>query len=512
MSISTLTIDKGFAEPQEPGIKSRRLNATVDTSDGTVTIGQLKDSVRKKFPTLNDTSRITLIIPDGSGTILHDHLMASIIPFNCYILALISLNSQQTARLHSQNGVNLPSILFVYTITSLRTFINVSPPIPSCRSGAGSGFNFAANTSLYDLTTYFTDMGFNHDLVVKSLLHEAFLLRSPDDAYQQHQGYLAARITVRLCNTAGINNLTGGRDSDCTHDAFAIDVYSAVASSVASVSSTSTLQGRSHESLRNVLTSPPSVTMASPSEHESAYDGDFNQHWNTTTTDTLTGSQSGASDSTSYFSVQSGADRWSIDQRPDHQSVGPHTRTTQPSPTPSQLSDLMSIVNQVNKERDQSMGECARLQERKLSLTNQLNRLHGENSRLREECQAEAQTSQALIRSFEELKGLHHSTETEIRREVQNMREKLSGVVSCPICYETYGSLSSDADKRPIHLSCGHIFCATCLDTDWRSRFAAGNPEPYRCFNCCINVDPGRLGEIYLLEDIKEILHRLGSI
>ncbi|EGG10091.1 uncharacterized protein MELLADRAFT_94433 [Melampsora larici-populina 98AG31] len=533
MSESILTIDECFSSPQRPEIKSERLRVRVKTQGESLNIGQLKKAIIKKgYPSLSDPSRITLIIPDGRGTLLHDHMMASMVPLNSNILALVSPSANETTRLHSKNGINLPSILFVYTNASLKTFIKMPESIPLSPSGVWLALNLTWNVTLEQLISYFIGIGFNQDLVVKeSHRHDAFLSFSSSGPFSNvnpnHKGYLAPQLMFRLWDAAGLNKLIASQNRDRTRCTSEIEVYSASCFSVDSVSSTSTIHGGPHGYSPKTPTPIPSVIMASPSEHESAYDEGFYQHFNQSArTVTSASSESGRSASSGAYSSYSSSSSSGVDDYSDRESMDWRSSTTTRFSSSNRISNLVKKIQELTQERDRVLGECEKLKEnqpcssknshqsRKLEeertiLTNQLKHLNQENCTLKEEIQAEVQTVEALFQRIGDLEAMNHSTQAEVKAEVQSIRENLSGVITCPICCERYGSLSSNADRRPIHLSCGHIFCATCLDTDWRSRFNDGNPNPYRCFNRCTNVDPSRLGEIYLLEEVKEILDRL---
>ncbi|EGG03212.1 uncharacterized protein MELLADRAFT_90350 [Melampsora larici-populina 98AG31] len=237
--------------------------------------------------------------------------------------------------------------------------------------------------------------------------------------------------------------------------------------------------------------------MGSPSEHDSAYDKGFRHHINQIAGG-ITEARSCCDNASSRGNNVSNVIR-------------------------SQISILIAKVETLTEQRDQMIGESQRLQEIQhsnqatefgreiFSLTNQLNILNRENEVLKEEIQKEAKTVQALSQSIAVLKSMNHSIQAEIKSEVQIIQETLSGVISCQICCETYGSLSTNENRRPIHLLCGHIFCATCLDTDWKFCLNSGNPDPYCCFNRW-DVDPSRLGEVYLLEDVKEVLAKISTM
>lgn len=536
MSESILTIDECFSSPQRPEIKSERLRVRVKTQGESLNIGQLKKAIIKKgYPSLSDPSRITLIIPDGRGTLLHDHMMASMVPLNSNILALVSPSANETTRLHAKNGINLPSILFVYTNASLRTFIKMPESIPLSPSGVWLGLNLAWNVNLEQLISYFIGIGFNRDLVLKEAhRHDAFLSFSSSGPFSNvnpnHKGYLSPQLMFRLWDAAGLNKLIASQNrarNPCTSE---LEVYSASCFSVDSVSSASTVHGVQHGYSPKVPTPIPSVIMASPSEHESAYDEGFYQHFNQSArTVTSASSESGQSASSHAYSSYSSSSGSSHDDCSDRESMDWRSSTTTRFSSSTRISNLIKKIHELTQERDRVLGECEKLkenqpsssnkypnqlrkfEEERMLLTNQLENLNQENCTLKEEIQAEVQTVEALFQRIGALEAMNDSAQAEVKAEVETIRENLSGVISCPICCERYGSLSSNADRRPIHLSCGHIFCATCLDTDWRSRFNDGNPNPYRCFNRCTNVDPSRLGEIYLLEDVKEILDRLAA-
>lgn len=140
---------------------------------------------------------------------------------------------------------------------------------------------------------------------------------------------------------------------------------------------------------------------------------------------------------------------------------------------------------------------------------------------MRDQNQA-AQTVENTLKTLQEVSPLHNvpilptytwATDRSLFINlVQKIKDNLSTVVTCSICCERYGSLSDDITRRPIHLSCGHIFCASCLHADWTHRSEAGLEPQARCFNRCANFDVNRLAEIYLLDDVKDVLEALPDV
>jgi hypothetical protein len=176
----------------------------------------------------------------------------------------------------------------------------------------------------------------------------------------------------------------------------------------------------------------------------------------------------------------------------------------------------------------------------RLQYTQELQTLTSANAALRAEVEAEVRTVREVFEAVDRMRDEDEATQAKADtlktlQEVSHpsdinpnhrslltisfsiffflqIKDNLSNVLTCSICCERYGSLSDNITRRPIHLSCGHIFCASCLHEDWSHRAAVGLEPQARCFNRCANFDVNRLAEIYLLDDVKEVLEQLPDI
>ncbi|KAG0146700.1 hypothetical protein CROQUDRAFT_44013 [Cronartium quercuum f. sp. fusiforme G11] len=527
-----LKIDECFISPQRPNLKSERVKVKVHSNGQSLTVAGLKRAVVSKgYPSLSDPHRITLLLPIGPGILLTDDMMASHLPLEPHILALVSPTPNETLSLHARDGLNLPSILYVYTTSTLRAFIKMPHSIPFPHAGVWTGLILAWSITLEELAFHFTQLGFHEQTIWSEARrineHYAFASGPFAAINPAHKGYLAPQLMFRLWDAAGLNKLAATQQRAITGPQSEFEVYTASCFSVESVSSVGTVRAR-----QTVPPTIPSVIMASPSEHESAYDESFYQYLvpPSISAPTVSGSSDGTRSCAS--SEVDGMD-WVLDQRraASVASIKSDKRRN-PFETSSRVSKLLKKVNELTRDRDRAVEEAVQLREaltsgdeaaaaaiamlgaqannyeaERIRLGAQLDDLSRSNAALKEEVQAEVRTVAAL---FEQLQSSTGAQE-EVRGTVKEIRENLAGVVTCPICCERYGSLSKDMRRRPIHLSCGHIFCASCLVADWSTREQNGIMNPSRCFNRCTNFDPERLGEIYLLEDVGEVLDRLAT-
>lgn len=538
--MSLISIDECFNSPQAPNIKSERLKVKVKSQGASLTVAELKKAiVRKGYPSLCDASRITLIVPVGHGVILHDEMMASDLEHNSSLLALVSPTSREAGYLHADAGINIPHILYVYHSNNLQTYIKLPHSIMAPNAGKWTTWQTAWSTPLPGLVQQFTSLGFDCSLVTRELRRLEHR-RLPDDllsSSRQGAGVLAPSLLFRLWDAAGLNRLVNAQRQSALRNRVApseFEVFSASSNfSVDSDISDGTVLGESpspatsQESLA-LPTRPfslpppvPSVTMASPSEHESAYDEVFYQSFSPpapTVHGSECSSDSGLSDLASLMDWTSG-----------------HSNNL-PMATSSRLSKIIRKVDELTRERDrlvsnsrqgkQSGGsnsdevslllerQAKKFEQERLQWTQELQTLTSANAALREEVEAEVRTVREVFEAFDQMRDQNESAQIAENtiKTLQEIKDNLSSVVTCSICCERYGSLSDNVTRRPIHLSCGHIFCASCLHQDWTHRASVGLEPQARCFNRCSNFDVNRLAEIYLLDDVKEVLEQLPDI
>ncbi|KAH9445178.1 hypothetical protein Pst134EA_021359 [Puccinia striiformis f. sp. tritici] len=556
--ISFISVDECFSSPQPPNIKSERLKVKVKSHGTSLTVAELKKAiVRKGYPSLCDASRITLIWPVGDGCVLEDDMMASELEDNASLLALMTSTPREASYLHADGGLNIPHILYVYHSSTLRTHVKFPHSVMVPYAGQWTSWQTSWSASFSELFHQFTGVGFDQSLVtheLKRLEHR----RLPEDIISSSHygaGILAPSLLFRLWDAAGLNRLVSSqRQSALRTGRFApseFEVFSASSSySVDTDTTEGTVLGetppaspfRVRASTSNSLPPPaPSVIMASPSEHESAYDDVFYQSFSSPPS-TVNGSDC-SSEESGRFSPQTPTVRGSNCSSLSSRSYMDWTSGHQPSASssgssPSQLSQIVRKVADLTRERNrlvsdslkvkqQSAGDqasfkivrlleqqAAKFELERIQYNKELQLLTEVNEALREEVQQEVNT---LKEVFEQVHNNNidlnenQINETNLKT-LRDIKDTLSTVLTCSICCERYGSLSSNIERRPIHLSCGHIFCATCLDQDWFHRASQGLEPHARCFNRCPTFDVHRLAEIYLLDDVNQVLEQVPDI
>ncbi|PLW53148.1 hypothetical protein PCANC_11358 [Puccinia coronata f. sp. avenae] len=537
--MSLISVDECFSSPQAPNIKSERLKVKVKTQGAGLTVAELKKAiVRKGYPSLCDASRITLILPVGGGRVLSDEMLASDLQDNASLLALISSSSHETTQLHKDGGLHIPHILYVYHSGTLRTHVKWPNYVTGPNAGQWSSWQTPWTASLPELYQQFTGIGFDANIVsreLKRLEHR----RLPEDLVSSSlrgAGFLVPSLLFRLWDAVGLNKMIDAQKRGVLRtQSSGFEVTSA-----SSTSSTSSIDTDTSEAtvLRGSPRAPPatppqpsgsglphatrSVVMGSPSEHESAYDEVFYQNF-LPPTPTVQGSDCSSESGLSARTCS--RMHWTPGNQPSGVTMS----------TSSRLSKIIRKVGELTRERDrlesdsrqamQSGGsesaQFARLLEQQARqfeaerqhYAQELQTLASANVALRAEVEAEVRTVREVFEAIEMTRGDNEAArlaEQNTVKALQEIKDNLSNVVTCSICCERYGSLSVNVARRPIHLSCGHIFCASCLHSDWAHRAQAGLEA--RCFNRCANFDVNRLAEIYLLDDVKDVLERLPDV
>lgn len=209
-----------------------------------------------------------------------------------------------------------------------------------------------------------------------------------------------------------------------------------------------------------------------------------------------------------------------------------------PMSTSSRLSKIIRRVGDLTRERDRLVTDsrhvkqaggsesdqvallleqqAKKFEQERLQYAQELQQLTSANAALRAEVESEVRTVRDVFEAIDQnlMRDQNQAAQAveNTLKTLQEIKDNLSTVVTCSICCERYGSLSDDIARRPIHLSCGHIFCASCLYADWTHRTEAGLEPQARCFNRCSNFDVNRLAEIYLLDDVKDVLEALPDV
>ncbi|POV97857.1 hypothetical protein PSHT_14348 [Puccinia striiformis] len=515
--------------PQPPNIKSERLKVKVKSHGTSLTVAELKKAiVRKGYPSLCDASRITLIWPVGDGCVLEDDMMASELEDNASLLALMTSTPREASYLHADGGLNIPHILYVYHSSTLRTHVKFPHSVMVPYAGQWTSWQTSWSASFSELFHQFTGVGFDQSLVtheLKRLEHR----RLPEDIISSSH-YGAGNLPYELA------------DSHPQNSRFSAPLPVILLTPTPQKALSWAKRRRHHRfrvraSTSNSLPPPaPSVIMASPSEHESAYDDVFYQSFSSPPS-TVNGSDC-SSEESGRFSPQTptvrGSDCSSLSSRSymdwtsGQQSfffLWLHSLTTQSNRR--KVADLTRernrLVSDSLKVKQQSGGDqasfkivrlleqqAAKFELERIQYNKELQLLTEVNEALREEVQQEVNT---LKEVFEQVHNNNidlnenQINETNLKT-LRDIKDTLSTVLTCSICCERYGSLSSNIERRPIHLSCGHIFCATCLDQDWSHRASQGLEPHARCFNRCPTFDVHRLAEIYLLDDVNQVLEQ----
>ncbi|KNF04912.1 hypothetical protein, variant [Puccinia striiformis f. sp. tritici PST-78] len=493
----------------------------------------------------------------SDGCVLEDDMMASELEDNASLLALMTSTPREASYLHADGGLNIPHILYVYHSSTLRTHVKFPHSVMVPYAGQWTSWQTSWSASFSELFHQFTGVGFDQSLVtheLKRLEHR----RLPEDIISSSHygaGILAPSLLFRLWDAAGLNRLVSSqRQSALRTGRFApaeFEVFSASSSySVDTDTTEGTVLGetppaspfRVRASTSNSLPPPaPSVIMASPSEHESAYDDVFYQSFSSPPS-TVNGSDC-SSEESGRFSPQTPTVRGSDCSSLSSRSYMDWTSGHQPSASssgssPSQLSQIVRKVADLTRERNRLVSDSLRVKQQsggdqasfkivrlleqqaakfeleRIQYNKELQLLTEVNEALREEVQQEVNT---LKEVFEQVHNNNidlnenQINETNLKT-LRDIKDTLSTVLTCSICCERYGSLSSNIERRPIHLSCGHIFCATCLDQDWSHRASQGLEPHARCFNRCPTFDVHRLAEIYLLDDVNQVLEQVPDI
>jgi len=534
--MSLISVDECFSSPQTPNIKSERLKVKVKSQGASLTVAELKKAiVRKGYPSLCDPSRITLILPVGDGCVLQDEMMASDLEHNASLLALMSSSARETIQLHRGGGLNLPHILYVYHSSHLRTYIKWPERLIMPNAGIWSSYQTPWTASMPELVEQFTTLGFVSTLVTRELKRLEHR-RLPQDllvSSERGAGFLAAHLLFRLWDAAGLNYLLDSqREIRLPYQVppSEFEVYSASSNFSADTNQTEdTILGVTpppsppHPSTSTLPPPVPSVIMASPSEHESAYDDVFYQSFSPpapTVQGSDCSSESGRSEVRSHMDWTSGP------------PVGV------PMSTSSRLSKIIRRVGDLTRERDRLVTDsrhvkqaggsesdqvallleqqAKKFEQERLQYAQELQQLTSANAALRAEVESEVRTVRDVFEAIDQnlMRDQNQAAQAveNTLKTLQEIKDNLSTVVTCSICCERYGSLSDDIARRPIHLSCGHIFCASCLYADWTHRTEAGLEPQARCFNRCSNFDVNRLAEIYLLDDVKDVLEALPDV
>ncbi|MBW0544764.1 hypothetical protein O181_084479 [Austropuccinia psidii MF-1] len=541
--MSLISIDECFSSPQQPHIRSERLKVKLKSQSARLTIAELKKAIVKKgYPSLCDPSRITLILPSNYGLILPDDMLASELQPNLNLLALVSSTSRETCHLQADRGLHLSNLLYVYLPHSLKTFIKIPHSLPSSNAGKWINWQTDWSNSFQEIIPQFVNLGFAPNLVQREI-KRLEQRRLPDcfqsTSNQSAAGHFVPNLMFRLWDAAGLNRLVNESKKQILHNKVAPSEFEVLsASSCLSLNSDTTqhtIQAASYSSQpsqnpldsainSNHLTSSipsPSVDMGPPSEHESAYDEVFRSSFAPpapTVHESDCSSDSGTSQSESLARMD-----W---------TSGPLNPSVSMS-TSSHLSKIIGKLGQLTQERDRLLthseqvkqlrqdnflelsslldSQAKKFEMERIQWIEEMQKLQNTNAALREEVQEEVKTVQELLEHVDYMRDAHQSSsEAEATIKVlQEIKMNLSSVVTCSICCEQFGSLSRNFARRPIHLSCGHIFCASCLKQDWSHRHEMGLEPEARCFNKCQTFDINRLGEIYLLDDVKEVLEKL---
>lgn len=538
--MSLISIDECFSSPQAPNIKSERLKVKVKSQGASLTVAELKKAVvRKGYPGLCDASLLTLILPVGPGMVLHDEMMASDLEHNASLLALMSSTPREASQLHADGGLNVPHILYVYHTSNLKTYIKLPHSIMAANAGQWTSLQTAWSASLSNLAEQFTTLGFDQNLVLRELKRLQHRKPSNDilSSSNDGAGILAPSLLLRLWDAAGLNRLVSAQRQTALRHRVApseFEIFSASSNfSIDTDTSEGTVMGdelfpqhrqpalplRASTSALHV--SAPSVVMASPSEHESAYDEVFYQSFcppAATVQGSDCSSESGRSDLRSHMDWTSG-------------NPAPFAMSTS-----SRLSKIIRKVGDLTRARDRLVSDsrhamqtggrdanqmallleaqAKKFELERLQWTQELQTLTTANAALKQEVEAEVRTVREVFEALDQVPEPKQSTQIaeHAMKTLQEIKDNLSNVLTCSICCERFGSLSDNITRRPIHLSCGHIFCASCLHQDWAHRASAGLEPQARCFNRCSNFDVDRLAEIYLLDDVKEVLEQLPDV
>ncbi|POW21451.1 hypothetical protein PSHT_02374 [Puccinia striiformis] len=502
IAMSLISIDECFSSPQPPNIKSERLKVKVKSQGASLTVAELKKAiVRKGYPSLCDASRITLILPVGKGFVLEDQMMASDLEHNSSLLALMSSSPREASHLHRDDGLNIPHILYVYHSSNLKTFIKFPHSVIVQSAGQWASWQTSWSASLPELLV-------THEL--KRLEHR----RLPEDLISSSHhgaGVLAPSLIFRLWDASGLNRLVNSQKQTALRGRFAPSEFE-----VFSASSNFSVESDTTEG--TVLGISPPCSPGLPM-NMSPHDDVFYQSFSTPTP-TVHGSdcssESGRSELRSLMDWTSG------------QSAAPAMSTS------SRLSKIIRKVGDLTRERDRLVADSISVKQsgssnsesviklleeqaqkfelERLKYNQELESLTSVNLALREEVEHEVRTVRDVFEAVNQLSDHQNTSTQNTLKTLREIKDNLSNVLTCSICCERFGSLSSNVSRRPIHLSCGHIFCANCLHQDWSHRASVGLEPQARCFNRCPNFDVDRLAEIYLLDDVKEVLELLPDI
>ncbi|GAA95463.1 uncharacterized protein L969DRAFT_302527 [Mixia osmundae IAM 14324] len=82
--------------------------------------------------------------------------------------------------------------------------------------------------------------------------------------------------------------------------------------------------------------------------------------------------------------------------------------------------------------------------------------------------------------------------------------QSLKGVLSCPLCYETFGR------RQVVTLACGHTLCQTCLE-QWVVRSSTVDPDRIvpECPECRREAPKSERVKVYMLEEAVRVIERL---
>ncbi|OAV90163.1 hypothetical protein PTTG_09111 [Puccinia triticina 1-1 BBBD Race 1] len=459
-------------------------------------------------------------------------MMASDLEHDASLLALISSSPRETGILHADAGLNIPHILYVYHSSNLKTYMKFPLGLMVPQAGQWTTWQTQWAASIPEMVHQFTTIGFAHSLVAREVQRLEHRRLPQDLVSSSHRGpgILAPSLILRLWDAAGLNRLVASQRQTLLRNLTTpseFEVYSASSSfSVDSDATEGTVLGDHtppssppRPSTSASLPPPvPSVVMASPSEHESAYDDAFYQSF-APPAPTVHGSDcssdSGLSEPNARMEWTSG-----------HADFAPMS-------TSSRLSKIIRKVDDCTRQRDRLVTDSLSVKQsgctdadqvvamlerqaksfeaERLQYSQELSNLTSANAALRAEVEAEVRTVREVFEAVDRMRDqdVAKQAKEDTLKTLQEIKDNLSNVLTCSICCERYGSLSDNVTRRPIHLSCGHIFCASCLHKDWAHRTAAGLEPNARCFNRCPNFDVNRLAEIYLLDDVKEVLEQL---
>lgn len=98
-----------------------------------------------------------------------------------------------------------------------------------------------------------------------------------------------------------------------------------------------------------------------------------------------------------------------------------------------------------------------------------------------------------------------------VDRDALQVLGQATDLLQCSLCYERYGTRSHNTSKRPLHLTCGHTYCYSCLHGYWSSLESEGDPQPIKCPVRCANLDPRykAVSESILINQINEMFDNL---